>query len=311
MIKKNPRHLIAYLKIIAVVFLWGSMFQFAKLLVADLDPISVSFMRWLIATGCLIVLYYKSNSRANFFPQLKNLPILALSGALGVCIYNILFFFAEELIPGSLVAILCSFAPAVAVILSTIFFKSRTNLFTWIGIIISLTGAITIINLTNSECKNFFCGNFLHEMSSGNLLAIGLSICTAAYSLVNRKAVTSGMSSLTLTTYSAIFGTIFLLICVMFKGDLSKIFSLGSSFWLLILYASIGANVIGYKWFNDVIYDLGVPKTIIFQNGIPLASVITGYIFFNESLPGSVFLSSLIIIIGVLLTNFSLTKYNN
>ncbi len=284
------------------------MYHVGKILVADLDPISVSFIRWFIATIFLMVMYYRGNGRSNFLPPAKNVPILMVLGLLGVFIYNLLFFFAEKLISGNVLSIIYSFSPAIAVILSTIFFKTKTNLLTWIGIIVSVIGAIAIINLSNPNCNSFFCSDIIGGISFGKFLAIGLSICMAIYSLVSRKAKTLGISSLAITTYGALWGTFFLLICAIFEGNLYQIFSLNTTFWLAMLYASIGANVLGYKWFNDSVSELGIIKTVIFQNGIPLTAIIVGYLFFEEKISTSICLSSVIIIIGILLTNYSLIK---
>lgn len=307
----NFKLITSYLKIISVVILWGGMYHVGKYLVTELDPISVSFIRWFIATIFLYSIYHRENKDNKIIPDAKNIPVLVLSGICGIFIYTLLFFFAEQLISANLVSIIYSFSPACAVILSVIFFKSKTTIVTWAGIAISFIGAISVIYFANPICHDSSCIKPNSNLIIGELLAVCLSICMAIYSLITRRAKSNGISALTITTYGAIFGTILLFICSIFKGNLTHIFSLNLSFWIAMLYASIGANVIGYKWFNDSIADLGITKTVVFQNGVPLATIIIGYVFLQEKISTNTLFSASTIIIGILLTNYSLRNISN
>ncbi len=79
-------------------------------------------------------------------------------------------------------------------------------------------------------------------------------------------------------------------------------------FWIGILYASVLATVIGYKWFSDAIIELGVNKTVVFQNMTPLVTVIIGIVFLDNRVSLDFIDAGLFILIGVFITNYITMK---
>ena len=297
---------IAYLKIVLAMFFWGGSYHAAKYLVKDLDPYTCSALRWGIASIILAVMLFRKKSFTGFIQPLRYWPVIIGIGLFAICLYNILFFAAEGVLPANLVAIIISITPCITVIFSRIFFKEPLNYLTITGIIVAFCGAVFAINLSDSNCGRLWCPNLIHDLNYGELLAFFMSVGSAIYSLLLKKSARIGMDGLTITTLSSIVGAILLIIIAIFKGNYMAIFSLSMHNWWLMLYTAVFASVLGYKWYSDGVKEIKVSQAVVFVNTIPLAAIIVGILFFNTPVTGLFFVTAIIVIIGVIITNYSL-----
>ncbi|MCC2624699.1 MAG: cytochrome [Burkholderiales bacterium] len=299
---------IAYLKIIIAMFFWGGAYHAAKFVVVDLDPYTSSAVRWGIAAIILVCMLFKQKSFSGFMQPLRFWPLIIAIGFFAICLYNLFFFAAEAILPANLVAIIISFTPCITVIFSRVFFKEPLNLLTIIGVLTAFLGAVFAINLSQSGCGHIWCSNLLHNLNYGELMAFMTAIGSAVYSLLLKKSAKMGMDGLTITALSSTVGAIFLIIIAAFKGNYLALFSLSLHTWWLMLYLAVFASVIGYKWYSDGVKELKVSQAVIFINTIPLASIIVGILFFNTQVGMLFFLSAIMVVIGVIITNYSLTR---
>lgn len=300
------REQIAYLKIIMAMLFWGGAYHAAKDVVLDLDPYTCSALRWGIAAIILAVMLFRQKSFAGFIQPARYWPLIIGIGFFAICLYNIFFFAAEAVLSANLVAIIISITPCITVIFSRYFFKEPLNFLTIIGVIIAFCGAVFAINLSESGCGHLWCSNLLQNLNYGELLAFLMSIGSAMYSLLLKKSARMGMDGLTITTLSSIVGAIFLIIIAIFKGNYMAILSLSMHNWWLMLYMAVFASVLGYKWYSDGVKELKVSQAVIFVNTIPLASIIVGMLFFHTPVTLLFFVTAIIVIIGVIITNYSL-----
>jgi drug/metabolite transporter (DMT)-like permease len=300
---------IAYLKIITAMFMWGGTYHAAKYVVRELDAYTSSALRWSIAAFILAVMLYKKKSWAGFRQPRHYWPVILGIGIFSIGFYNIFFFGAERLLPANLVAIIIAITPCITVICSWIFFKEPINFLTFIGIIIAFSGAVFSINSSESGCGNLWCQNLLQHLKYGELLAFLMSLGAVIYSLLLKKSSRIGMDGLTITTLSSITGAIFLSIIAIYKGGYTKVLSLSMHTWWFMLYLAIFGSVLGYKWYSDGIREVKVSQAVVFVNTVPLASIIIGVLFFSVPVSFSFFVSSIIVIAGVIITNYSLMNH--
>ncbi len=297
---------IAYVKLFTVILTWGSVYHFAKILVTDTDIYTVAFVRFFIASIILLLLYYKKNKTIKFIQSKQEYTLLLLIGFFGIFLYNLLFFKAESLIPANDVAILYSLTPCITVILGVFIFKNKLNIFSYIGLIIALFGAILTLTLSNAECHDKLTCTHITDLSFGAFIAITASFSMAVYSILNKKASYLKIDTLSITTISTIIGTILLFITFLLYGaPPSNLLHKDFNFWFAMFYVAVFSTVLGYSWYIDSIRDLGVAKTVVFLNGVPLSSIIIGAIAFNQFISIAVLFSGLIIITGVTITNIN------
>ncbi|MDD3265937.1 MAG: DMT family transporter [Burkholderiales bacterium] len=296
---------ISYIKLVSAIAIWASLYHIAKhLLSHGADILVVVFLRYFISAIVLIGILKIKTGKIIHNVSPKVMMLLFFSGCIGVSIYNISFFYAESLVSGNIVAIMFSFAPCITVLLSIIFLNLKPNTISITGMIAALVGTIGVINFATPSCGKFFCLSTFSNWDLGVALSLFAAFCFAVNSIIVRVVSEQKISGLIINTYSAIFGVI---ITGIIQLIIHKPIDLGlytnSEFSLTILYVSIMATVVAYLWFTDSLIKLGVLKTVIFQNTLPLQTILIGALFFHDTISLNVLRCSLLVIAGVIMTN--------
>lgn len=123
-------------------------------------------------------------------------------------------------------------------------------------------------------------------------------LCWASYGVFSKK-VMPRYSPMTLTFYSFLFCTLFLIPFVIYEKPLSLINKVPYYSYISILYMSIFASVIGYLVQQISIKQIGPSKTSIFVNLVPIFSIILSSIILGEKITIITLLSTALIIAGV------------
>lgn len=306
---KNTK-ILAYIKLTVVILVWGSVYHVAKFLVMETDVYTVAFLRFISAALVLLGLYYRQNRHFNLVRPRHHWWLLFWIGVVGVFGYNVLFFTAETLILANNVAILYAITPCIIILLGKIFLKNSVSILSYLGIIIALLGTIGVIIISEPSCQGkFLCKSLLTTLSLGQMVALGASFAMATYSVLNKKASHINLDPLCITTFSTVFGTLCLFITFLLFGDpVSNLLHKSWIFWLSLFYVSIFATVIGYKWYADAIHNLGVGQTAVFLNGVPLSAILIGVILLQQKMSPSMTILGMIVILGVVITNYAENK---
>lgn len=265
-----------------------------------------AFIRYLIAA--IILLSYSYYKTKIIIPRLyfRGWFGILLVSIFGVILYNILFLKAEAMISGNTVAVLFAFTPCLTTLLSSLFFKLKIPTPGLIGIIIALIGAVCEIGYATPACQNYYCHTLFKEPDQGELMGILATVAFSFYSIANKYTSFQKVSSLNINTFSAIFGTIILGIYTFNGNKFLDLFHQNYHFWWVMAYTAILATVVAYIWFTDAIIHLGVFKTVVFQNTLPILVVMIGYVFYHKTITHGEIFCAMVVITGVYITNFAL-----
>jgi drug/metabolite transporter (DMT)-like permease len=280
-------------------------------LVKSLDTYSVAFIRYFLASVILLtILRVKHGQFFNKLQFQQHWKLLLSIGVIGIGLYNIAFFGAEKYLSADQVVLIYSFSPCLTALLASWVMKQRLGVIAYLGMIIALCGTVGVINYANPQCGEYFCKDIIRHLSIGEVYALSLCIFAAIFSILNRIASQQHIDSLTITTYAAVFGSVVLLIAMLLGGHPHDILHQSHQFWLALLYTSVIGSVAAYFWFSEAIKDLGVPKVVVFLNGIPFATILLGVVFFNEPISLPIIVCGIVIIAGVMLTNYMINARN-
>lgn len=296
----SEKTFIPSLKLLVAIFTWAALYHIAKfIIVPGLSVYLMAFIRYFIAGFCLWGVLRFKTGRFIHPLTLKQGILIFFIGLVGIFTYNVMFFYAESLISGNLVAILYAFTPCITCILSSIVFKVKLRWQQKFGILIALIGAIGVITYaTDSSWSSFVSWN------PGILFAILAAVSFAVYSVLNKCVLNQNLSGIVINTYAAIVGAVILFAASLLHGDsLTIISSFNFRFWLAMFYVSIIATVIAYLWYTSAIAKIGILRTVIFQNTLPLQTILVGFVIFNEKINSGVLYCGLIILCGVYIIN--------
>ena len=193
--------------ILATLF-WAGNFVFGAAVVGQVDPISLTWIRWAFAALPLLVvaqLVEKPNWRA----AARHLPLLGLLGVLGITGFSLLIYFALQYTSPLNASLINSVNPALIVVLAAVLPAAlqggaREHL-TWrsvAGILLGLVGVIVVI--TDGDLFALL----RNGLNFGDLLMIGVIVVWSVYTLVGRRI--HDVPPITATAIQTVIATVLL-----------------------------------------------------------------------------------------------------
>ena len=286
----------AYAMLVCATLFWAGNFMVGKLAyIENIPPMSLVFLRWSLVWLVLLPFTYKEILK-NKKIILNNLPLLFFLALTSVGLFNSFTYLAlvhTQVINASLFN---TAIPAMIIFLCFLLKIEKTNKFQIFGLIISVFGILSII--TKLDLSILLSLNF----NKGDLIMIGGVITWGLYSaFLKQKKFT--LPLLTLVHVLCTFGLIFILPQFLFElsqGLTVKFnFNLGYTLIYLALFPSIGSY---YCWAGAVAI-IGANRAGIFLSLIPFFSTIMAIIFFNEQFKFFHLIGSILIILGLFLSN--------
>ncbi len=324
------KHYIIYLKLLATAVLWGGTFVAGRVLSREVEPFSAAFLRFSLASVCLLYFMKIQHARAHKhqsgavspaasgaqggpdtdgsrpvrplqsahprFLSLKDWLACVSLGLSGVFIYNVFFFMGLKTVEAGRAAIFIACNPICIAVLAALFMGETMRPLRFAGILISLFGALLAITRGNPA------EIFGEHLAVGDLYILGCVVSWLFYVLMG-KVVTRRLSSLAAVAYACSIGALLLLPFALYEGLLRNIFNFSLTAWACIIYFSLLATALGFTWFYEGVKELGASRAGVFINFVPLVAIFGGHFLLGESLSFSLLVGVLLVCGGTLLVN--------
>ena len=265
-----------YLKLFAVAFFWGGTFVAGRFLAGNVHPASAAFLRFAIASICLLLAVWKIEGRLKKLDLHQSLAVAAL-GLTGVFAYNLFFFNGLTVIGASRAALIIALNPVAITLCSALIYRESLPLSRIIGIPLSVVGALVVI--TQGHPLMILSGG----VGRGELLISGCVLSWTLYSIIG-KAAMRGLSPLAAVCWSSIAGTFMLLVPALQYGNLPQALHFSWPVWLSIGYLGLFGTVVGIiqsfrllevhpfglKQLNRRLQALGVGEIELKKRGFPV-----------------------------------------
>lgn len=286
------------LKLVMVALFWGGTFIAGRILAQSLPLMTSAFGRFLVAA---LLLIWAAFWIEGGLPRLNRSQLLATAamGLTGIFLYNVCFFGALARIPAGRTALLVSLTPIVTALMASLVFRERLGSKRWVGIGVALIGALIVITRGDLIGAIRDIGD---SIGLGEMLMSLAVLNWAAYTLISRKA-TESMSSITATTYAALWGLAFLSVGAMGELGAVRWSSLGWQVWASVLYLGAIGTVVAFIWYNQGIRAVGPSRTAVFTNLVPAFGVLLSAGLLGEAILASMLVGGVVSAIGVSLTN--------
>lgn len=296
---KNSNQKMAYLSASLYALIIGFSFLFVKIALEVTNPLNTLAHRFTVAFIFASVPILFKWVKLNI--TIKDLlPILPIS-----IFYPTLFFtfqtFGLVHISSSEAGIIQATIPIFTMIIASIFLKEKTGKTQKLSLLLSVAGVVYIFVMKGIDAGST---NFM-----GTLLILLCSISSASYNVLARK-VTKRYSIIDLTYIMTLIGFISFnalsLIDYAVKGNLDLYFKpfTNTSFIISILYLGILSSVISSLLSNYTLSQIEASKMSVFSNLSTLITMVTGFLFLNENLYYYHLIGAIMIILGLLGTNF-------
>lgn len=280
---------------IFVVLVWGSAFPLVKVVLAEVSPVTLGFIRFLVATPFLVLYAYLRHGKGYWRTFVENPFLLALMGLTGVMGYHVLQNLAVEVTSPTSQSIIISSNPIMVTLLSAVLLKEKIGKMRMLGIAIGFAGVLIIVLSENSTMSN---GSSL----VGELLNVGAAFSWALYCVLSRKLSTTH-AAIELTATSMVFGTLFFL-PVMYLRETPHL-PTSLPVWLGVAELSLVSSCLAYALWNYLLSQEDASKVSISLFLIPVVSAAISVTLLSEPLSFTVIVGMVMVIIGVLVAERS------
>ncbi len=285
--KKYTVHIIAFIS----MFFWGMSYVWSKIVFQSYSPLTTIFFRLLISFVSLFIFIVLTGKFERIRKQDRWLFVF------GALFNPFLYFIGEnfglKLVSASLSSIIVATIPLFAPFAAYYFFKEQLKTVNLLGLILSFGGLLIIILNKNLSLNADPYG----------ILLLFLAVVSAVFYTIFLKKLTVHYKPITIITWQNLLGAVYFLPFFFFfetphvfavKPDLK---TLGS-----LLMLGIFASSLAYVLFAEVVNKLGVIKSSLYTNLIPVFTVISSFYFLSESFTGTKILGMFVVIAGLVLS---------
>lgn len=292
---KNKLITNGYVFALLATILWSGNFIVARDIRDIVDPFSLSFYRWFLAT--IILLPFA------IVPLIKNIVIvkrhfiyLSIVSILGVSLFNTLIYIASHTSSALNLSIISITFPIIVIIISRAIFKEHIGINKFAGILIVLAGVLLLI--TRGDISVLVNISF----NIGDLWVLLAAISFAVYSILLRYKP-KNLSMITFQLITFILGTMYLTPLYLMEFDTRIINEPTVTNTISILYIAICSSLLAFIFWNKSIELLGATKAGMIYYTLPIFTGSLAFIFLDETISYVHLFSILLIFIGIYITN--------
>jgi len=284
-------HFGIYPVILLCMVFWGMSFVWSSIVFKYYNPISTIFLRLVISTVLLSGFIYFSGK----YERLKREDILLflLSSLFNPFLYFIGENFGLKNSSPTISAVIIATIPLFTPLVAFFALKERISALNIAGILISFIGVgIMLVN-----------PDFSLNASPAGVFFLGWAVISAVIYSVFLKKLTQKYSSLTIITYQNAIGILYFLPLFLIF-DFQHFITVKPNTELVssLLQLSFFASSLAFIFFTMGVKELGVSRTNVFSNLIPVFTAIFSAIFISESFSATKIAGMAIVITGVLIT---------
>ncbi len=274
--------------------IWGVAIVGGKILgEAGYSAIEITFGRFALASLIFIpiLIYGIIKKNGSFIPRTKStwLNIFGLS-ITGVAVNNSIFYYGLSLTNASIASLLVAFNPLMTMLFGVLLLKEKMTRNKYLSVLLGIAGVVLIVGYSGNN------GSLV-----GNLIILGAVMMWGSSFSFSKRASNVGMSSIAITAWSEILGTIILLPLILYNGSLSKYNTNNSQVIIWFLFLGVISSFIAYILHYKAIEVLGSGVVAPTINIIPFSGAFAAWLLLGEDLGVTAFLGLFLIMTGVIL----------
>lgn len=288
-----------YLSIVAAMIFWSVSFIWTRVAIESFPPVTLITLRLIIASALLFIV---SKTAGKFQKMRKeDWKWFFLLAFFEPFMYYIGETYGLTMVASTLASVIVSTIPLFAPILAYVVLREKIGWANVSGIVVSLAGVFLVIYEPN--------GGF-----SANPLGIALlflAVFSAVCYTTTLRKISTHYSTINVIFYQSIVGLVFF-IPTFFIVDFSDIYTIHVTKEAMgaLLMLSVFASVIAFVLFAGVVRKIGVAKTNVFVNLIPVFTAIFAWWVLGEQLSWLKISGIFIVISGLFVSQFSKMKFN-
>lgn len=273
---------------------WSFSFIWTRVAIQSFQPMTLITLRLILASLLLFGVLKISGKYQKIRKQ--DIALFLLLALFEPFLYYVGETFGLTLVESTPAAVIISTIPLFAPVFGFVFLRERIKWNTILGILLSLFGVFFVIYEHGQGFKANPLGVALMFMAVFS--AIG-------YATILKK-IPDYYNNMSVIFYQSLFGLIYF-IPTFFLTDFSSIRSIKVSHQaiLALVLLAVFASVIAFVLFAGAVRKVGITRTNVFVNLIPVFTAILAWIILNEVLTLSKWFGIAIVITGLFVSQWS------
>lgn len=271
--------------------MWGGMYVVSKYVLDYIPPLTLVWLRYVIAFVFLFVVLKVSHIK-NGKRSIKKSDwlLLAWIGFIGYFVSIAFQFIGTKLSDAHTGALITSATPAFIVVFARFILKENLTVKKITSVILATVGVVIVIGWDTKV------GTYL----AGSLILVGAAITWALLS-VYVKVASKRLSSLTITTYAVLFALVFTTPAVVWELQSNDVFYHNRIIILGVIYLGVVSTAGAFFLWNKGMDLMGAGIGSLFFFFQPLVGSLLGWLLLKEKLDVNFFIGGFIIMTAVVI----------
>jgi len=286
-----------YVLLVFSMLIWGFSFIFTDILFDYFSPISIVVLRVLIATLFMFILSLILKKLQKI--EKKDIKLFLLFALFDPFGYFICESYGLKLTSPTTTAVVIATIPLFTPFSAIIFLKEKISMLNVIGIIVSFAGVLLVVITKNFE---------LSVSALGLLFLSGAVFTAVLYNFFLRKLAQKYNVFTIITVQNICSSLLFMPLFIIYTiGELRTVnYDLTMISSLILL--SVFASSLAFIFYANSIKVIGITKTNVFTNSIPIFTAIFSYFVVGEVIGLNKILGIALVMFGLFLSQLMKKK---
>lgn len=283
-----------YILVVLSMLFWGMSFVWTKIALDYYDPITILVLRLILSAGLLFSGLAIFGRLKKFDP--KDWKLFLLSALFNPFLYFLGENYGLKYSTPTITAVVIATIPVFTPIFAWVYFRERLSALNVFGLAISFTGVLVML-LDN---------NFNLNVSAVGIAWLSLAVTTALFYAVLLKKLAVKYDPFLIIAWQNLIGAVYFL-PLFFIFDFSHFITIKPTAELVssLLLLAFFASSLAFVFFTISSREIGISKTNLFTNLIPVFTAAFSFVILGEILEMQKMLGMFVVIAGVLMSQMT------
>jgi drug/metabolite transporter (DMT)-like permease len=282
--------------VLAMIF-WAFSFIWTQMAIESFPPVTLVGLRLVIAS---LILYVYGKMTGKLQPlRKKDVSAFLLLSFFEPYLYYMGETYALTMMSPTLVSVIIATIPLFAPVFAYLILKEKLTKSNIVGILVSIAGVLLVI---------YIPGAGLYADLTGIVLVF-VAVFSAVFYAITLRKISSYYSITSIILYQSVIGIGFFLPTFLIT-DLSSVPNMQIMLQpvLALLMLSVFASVLAFVFFGGVVRKIGISKTNVFVNLIPVFTAVFSWLLLDQYLTFTQWMGIVIVVLGLFVSQISRKK---
>jgi drug/metabolite transporter (DMT)-like permease len=278
--------------LLVATVLYGLNYTVIKVGVSELEPLAFPVVRFGAAALILLVILRVREGSVGI--ARADIPLMALTGILGISISQVLFVTAMTQTTASEIALIIATGPIITTVLATLMGVERASRRHWFFAVVGLVGVVLIV-VGGAGAEVDGSGSW------GNAIALAFVVAVSAASIPLPWLLRRN-SALRIVTYKMVIGTAVLVPFALPALAAQGFGAISPTGWGALLYATILAGIVTNLLYTAAVGNVGPSRAALYLYLEAFLGVLFAVILLGESVTAIQLVGGVIVIASLALS---------